>query len=163
MSLSKKTKRRLAKTIIPVVSSLIALSLFLHVFNAPKIPKFKISFADEFVSIGLAESGIQIPNILIERDGIPGSMVFYDRVMIIAFLDSESYWRAKNTPTIWGEPNKDGVIIGVKPTYVTLGPYVAMPYELTGNKEHIPNSECKVFIIDTRDTLFFYRKSSNII
>ncbi len=141
----------------------IVASVFLHGFDIREIPKFEICFSADSVDIGLAESNMPIRNIIIEYDGVPGAMVVYDRIMIIAFLDRDIYLRNKNTTAIWGEPNNDGVIIGYTPTIVTSGPYVAMPYEVLVNRGHTPDSEGRVVVIDYRDFTPFYRKSSVIL
>jgi hypothetical protein len=160
--MSSKNKKRLLKVLIPCASFLVALSLLLHIAYKPAPLSIIISYSCDSVSISLADSTVPLPNAYIERDGIPGAIAYCEGLVIVAFVNPESYWSAKNTPVIWGEPNEDGVVIGVTPTYVTAGSYAYLPYELVGNREHVPASGGKTVVLDNRDNAFFSQNSRKI-
>jgi hypothetical protein len=162
MRMNKKIKRQLAKILISCVSFLVVLSLFLHFASNPTPTTFIICYSGDSVDIGLKGDSVRLPNIYIERVGIPGAMVFYEGVMIIAFMDAWSYRYNKTAPIV-EETNQDGVSLAVTQSYVTAGPYAFMPYELTGSREHVPGSEGKLFVFNSRNNDLFYQKSRRII
>lgn len=155
--MTKKKKKYLRQICTPSLVLFVILGLLLHVSHTPEMPgKITITFTVDSVSINENE----FENYGIEYDSVPGTLVLIDGYRIIAFVNPDCYWAEKQSPIV-EVSNVDGVTVSASLGYLTAGPYSIIPYEIPGNREHVP--EGKLAITNIRNTPIYLQNGKRLL